>query len=240
MKNFLVVASNTDCGKTLLSAGLVRGALNRGLTCSYIKVVQTGMVKASDADAGKVTTWTKLRNVHTLFQYHDPVSPHLAAARENRVVSSFTIREALTAKLDNLKCDINIIETAGGVFSPFPDQTLAADALQLVSSRMNFRTLLVGSGQLGGISQTLAALEVLESRMYDVSSLVLFSTDEMESNYGNGDFLQTRLIQNPPVRRIRTPIPGENKPLTEDFFSDPSFDVAFSDAMNVDHDRRSV
>jgi len=242
MKGLLIFASNTDCGKTLLSAGLVRAALSRQISCKYIKPVQTGVVsgpESDEADAMKIRKWTKLDRVETLVYFKDPVSPHLAAAKENRKVSSYEIRQKLAQSVIGSN-GLTIIETAGGVLSPFPDEIPAADALQLSSTKMNLRTILVGDSRLGGISQTLAALEALESRRYDVCSLVLFSPDELEMSYGNEQYLKKRLIRNPPVRRILTPIPKGDEDIHPSFFENPVFDEILSDALDLDHDRRRI
>lgn len=233
-------ASNTDCGKTLISAGLVRAALTRKLDPAYFKPVQTGVTQESDTDAAKVKQWTGLGTVKTLFTFGDAVSPHLAAQRENRKVSSFDMREKLMQAITTVNPKFNIVETAGGVLSPFPDETLAADALQLVSTKLNLRTVLVGDARLGGISQTLAALEALEARRYDVCSLVLFSPDDAEKNYGNEAFLKSRLIQNPPVRRISTSVPNDGKAIPREFFDHPAFDEVLDDILNEDHDKRQI
>ena len=240
MKSILIFASNTDCGKTLVSTGLVRAAISKGLSCSYIKPIQTGITNSVDSDAMKIKKWTGLNQVQTLFSYIDPVSPHLAAMRENRIVSSFDIREKLAQTINKSNAKLNVVETAGGVLSPFPDEVLAADALQLISSKLEFRTILVGDTRLGGISQTLAALEALEARRYDVCSIVMFSTDEIEASYGNEAFLRKRLILNPPVRRMATPIPKQDEEINKSFFMNPIFDEVLADVLNTDHDRREM
>ena len=240
MRSVLVFASNTDCGKTLMSGGLVRAAISKGLHPAYFKPVQTGVTKDDDTDAAKVKGWTGVSVARTLFCFQDPVSPHLAAQREDRKIPSFDVREKLTEAVKSANSPFTVIETAGGVLSPFPDETLAADALQIASSRLNMRTILVGDARLGGISQTLAALEALEARRYDVCSLVLFSTDDNEKAYGNEAFLKSRLIKNPPVRRINTPIPKDNAPIPREFFNHPVFDELLSDILDVEHDKRQV
>ncbi|KAH9255196.1 hypothetical protein BASA81_006636 [Batrachochytrium salamandrivorans] len=72
----LVFAANTDCGKTLLSAGLVRAALNQSRQVRYIKPVQTGF----DFDAAKIKQRnaqfpSPLLQTETLFHFNEPVSP---------------------------------------------------------------------------------------------------------------------------------------------------------------------
>jgi dethiobiotin synthetase/adenosylmethionine--8-amino-7-oxononanoate aminotransferase len=239
MRGVLVFASNTDCGKTLASAGIVRAALARKLGCVYIKPVQTGVESDNDTDAARVRSWSRLSTARTLFSFKDPVSPHLAAQREKRTISSFEIREKLSEALNTAKVDFSVVETAGGVLSPFPDETLAADALQLSSSKLRLRTVLVGDSKLGGVSQTMAALEALEARHYDVCSMLLFSTDESESRYGNFGYLSKRLVKNPPVRRMPLAIPQQGD-IPKSFFEHPVFDEVLHDILDVDHDKRTM
>ncbi|CAM9921064.1 unnamed protein product, partial [Ectocarpus sp. 12 AP-2014] len=118
-----VFGANTDVGKTVITAGLLRAAASQGLRASYIKPVQAGCpsdavfvsrhanVGASAAAAsgkpGGVAP--PLCRTSTLFDYTDPVSPHLAAERDGGKIASDT--EIVEAVVDEVKA---ILSSDGG------------------------------------------------------------------------------------------------------------------------------
>ena len=78
---------------------------------------------------------------------------------------------------------IALVETAGGVCSPGPSGTLQCDLLR----PMRMPAILVGDGNLGGISTTLTSLDVLSMRGYDVVAVVVADGG---SGLGNSDAVE--------------------------------------------------
>lgn len=115
----------------------------------------------------------------TMYGWRDPVSPHLAAERENAVVADADLLEMLRKCLyigseEGIRESgevgvFSLIETAGGVASPGPSGSLQCDLYR----PFRLPALLVGDGRLGGISSTISAYESLKLRGYDVVAVVL-------------------------------------------------------------------
>ena len=151
-------------------------------------------------------------SVSTLFKYDDPVSPHIAARNENRVVSAPFVHkfaqltslkisndvliQKLSAKLkanarscamSRGEMGVALVETAGGVMSPGPSGTPQAD----IYRPMRMPVLLVGDHRLGGIAATISACESLMIRGYDVDAVVCFDDGGKFENakYLKGHFL---------------------------------------------------
>ena len=57
----LLFGANTDVGKTVCAAGLVRAALRRDERALYVKPVQTGARPGDDGDARAGATWIRAR-----------------------------------------------------------------------------------------------------------------------------------------------------------------------------------
>ncbi|KAF8656873.1 hypothetical protein AX16_002419 [Volvariella volvacea WC 439] len=75
-----VFGANTDVGKTVLTAALVRASTSRGIPTHYLKPVSTG--RPEDADDRYIRTHggpSQLLNTTCLYRFNEPVSPHLAA-----------------------------------------------------------------------------------------------------------------------------------------------------------------
>lgn len=148
----------------------------------------------------------------TLFAWRTPASPHVAARIEDRPASDDEVRAALVATLAALDegaqggsgGDSAWIETAGGVLSPAAASprnagprhardraaggwgwTTQADLYAPLRRRA--AALLVGDGRLGGIAATLAALEALLRRGYDVGGILLLRDPDGAGVPGGGD-----------------------------------------------------
>ena len=199
----LIFGANTDVGKTVLTAGLVRAAsepshsthhYTSGLTTThYIKPLQCG-----GSDEGWIRrNALNVSTSKTLFRWETPASPHVAARMENYPVSDEEVQFSLQSYLTSLDTDSELsstwIETAGGVLSPSsssPKNDTAFHAKD--STEWGWKTqgdlyttlqeqasvVLVGDGRLGGISVTLASLEALLRRNYVVAGVLLLRHGE--------------------------------------------------------------
>ena len=140
-----------------------------------------------------------------LFQFDDPVSPHLAARSMGKVVSDAEVQAAV---YDELKSYVNgrqgiaIVETAGGVLSPSPSGSSQADLYR----PLRLPSLLVGDHRLGGIATTISAWESLHIRGYDVSTIALFAGERYQNYEYLRDYFRERqvdtfAVEEPPERQ---------------------------------------
>ncbi|KAL8488836.1 hypothetical protein ACS0TY_024483 [Phlomoides rotata] len=114
----------------------------------------------------------------TMYAWNEPVSPHLAAEREEAMVEDSEVLEMLKRCLGNGFVGNSysseefegmcVIETAGGVASPGPSGSLQCDLYR----PFRLPAILVGDGRLGGISGTISAYESLTLRGYDVAAVI--------------------------------------------------------------------
>lgn len=209
----LIFGANTDVGKTLVSAGLVRAALAQHDDVHYIKPLQCG---GSDADfvkkyAGNICDSGASLTTSTLFRWETPVSPHTASILEGRPCSDDQVIESLRTALDK-GSGVSYIETAGGVLSPSAaspqNQRQGPLSHAMESSNGDLwgwstqgdlyqgfidtsGVVLVGDGRLGGISCTLSALESLIIRGYDIAALILIN--HQDSVHQNMNAIRTYL-----------------------------------------------
>jgi len=155
MQTHIIFGANTDVGKTLVSAGLVRSALhsNPSSPVGYIKPLQCGGNDESAVSrygVGKDEADMKRFISRILFLWDTPASPHLASRVENKPVSDgeviSSLQEALTymdkeggALAEGNANMRTIIETAGGVLSPSsasPHNSLPSHARALSSDTL--------------------------------------------------------------------------------------------------------
>ena len=220
MRSTLIWGANTGVGKTLVSAGLLRAAA-RSTLAFYLKPVQTGAPADSDGrhvallagdlphELGPHAAVTGLQSTTagsatsralTLFAWKEPVSPHIAAAKEGRAVSDAVLladTRAALASFESAGGSVALIETAGGVASPAPSGSLQCDAWRPLAT--DATSLLVGDGRLGGISQTICAAESLTARGHEVGAVVILSDADATERFGNAAALRAH----PASRRAR-------------------------------------
>lgn len=197
----IVFGANTDVGKTIVSAGLVRSALaGSNGSVHYIKPLQSG---GSDEDFVRHHTQDTTGRFQgdTLFRWQTPASPHTVSVLEDLPASDREVLAAVRSKLAAISNagtggpSTTIVETAGGVLTPAassPSNT--APSHSTTAKEWGWKTqadlyqpilgaapvVLVGDGRLGGISATLSSLESLLLRGYDVAGLML-----LENGYDN-------------------------------------------------------
>ena len=154
----VVCGTDTDVGKTVVSALLVEG-----LEARYWKPVQSGVEGGGDRD--RVAALLDLpaeRIVPEAYRFAAPVSPHWAAEREGVAIEP--ARLALPPGAGPL-----VVECAGGLLVP-----LRRDWLQIEQiARWGLPVVLVARSGLGTLNHTLLSLEALARRRIPVLGLVL-------------------------------------------------------------------
>ena len=154
----VVCGTDTDVGKTVVSAWLVQG-----LGASYWKPVQSGLEQGGDRDW--IVDHLQLpaeRWVPEAYALQAPVSPHWAAEQEQVEIDPSTL--TLPAVEGPL-----VVETAGGLMVPLNRGWLQIDQLE----QWKLPVVLVARSGLGTLNHTLLSLEALRTRGIDVLGLVL-------------------------------------------------------------------
>jgi dethiobiotin synthetase len=154
----VVCGTDTDVGKTVVSAWLVQG-----LRATYWKPVQSGLDGGGDSQrVQQLLALPASRVLPEAYRLHQPVSPHWAAEQDG--VSIDPARLALPQVQGAL-----VIETAGGLLVPLRRDWLQIEQLQ----RWGLPVLLVGRSGLGTLNHCLLSLEALNRRQIPVLGLVL-------------------------------------------------------------------
>jgi dethiobiotin synthetase len=160
-----VTGTDTDVGKTIVSAILVAG-----LKAAYWKPVQSGVTASASPVENTDSKW--IRSVLELgedrickerYSLSEPLSPHAAA------------------KIDGVKIDLDdfelpdtgnrplIVEGAGGVLVPLNERHLMLDLME----RLSLPVVVVARSGLGTINHTLLTLRALNDRGLTVLGVVM-------------------------------------------------------------------
>ncbi|KAI8634974.1 bifunctional dethiobiotin synthetase/adenosylmethionine-8-amino-7-oxononanoate aminotransferase [Xylariaceae sp. FL1651] len=183
LRIYKIYGANTNVGKTIFTSILCNASRRiwKDEATAYLKPVSTG--PDDEADDNHIKKFTKGVIHRTLYQYGQPVSPHIAA--KGNIISNDQLLQSVyefASERASAGPGWLFIETAGGVHSPGPSGTTQAD----LYAALRCPVVLVGDWKLGGISSTISAFESLRIRGYDVESIVVFE----DAEYGNSDYLK--------------------------------------------------
>ena len=171
MKIF-VTGTDTNIGKTVVSSWL---CLHSGF--DYIKPIQTG--GSSERDCLQVQQLSPMTTIHSeTYLLQAPLSPHLAASKENCEIK---IENIILPKVENL-----IIEGAGGVLVPLNSKMLMIEYIK----KLDIAVIVVARTSLGTINHTLLTLESLRARKISVLGVILKGNNNPDNaraiaKYGN-------------------------------------------------------
>jgi dethiobiotin synthetase len=158
----VIAGTDTDVGKTVVSALVVQGLRSR-----YWKPVQSGLAEGSDTERVQdLLTLPAGRILPEAYRFQAPVSPHWAAAMEGARIDPAVLA------LPRVEGPL-VVECAGGLMVPL---RLDADVrlLQIDQLRVwGLPVLLVARSGLGTLNHTLLSLEALHRRSIPVLGLVL-------------------------------------------------------------------
>lgn len=156
MRGVFVTGTDTDVGKTLVSAWLTQA-----WRADYWKPVQTGA--ADITDYGTVAKLVPEATIHPpAYVFQAPLSPHEAARRERaRIDLSALVPPTTERPL--------VVEGAGGAMVPLNEVALTVDFME----RLGLPTVVVARSGLGTINHTLMTLEVLRRRRIPILGVVM-------------------------------------------------------------------
>jgi dethiobiotin synthase len=190
MTGYFVTGTDTNVGKTVLSALLVAA-----LDAVYWKPVQTGASEGTDRES--VSLWSEAKADQLpleRYRFYMPVSPHLAS-REEGVRIDLDAFELPAARAGRKW----IIEGAGGVMAPLNERDLMRDLMQ----RIGFPVIIAARTALGTINHTLLTLAALREARIPICGVALIGDENIENRNAIEHYGNVRVIGHiPMLKRI--------------------------------------
>lgn len=173
MNAFFVTGTDTDAGKTTVTAGLLRAFARAGIPARGVKPVQTGCHDGPEGpEAPDVVLWKKAGGRgRALSSFRIPCSPHLAAKLEGATLSVSDLAAACRAAAEH-QTGVTLFEGAGGLYVPLNDREYMLDLMR----ELRFPVLLVAANRLGCLNHALLSLDALETAGLEVAGMVLCRT----------------------------------------------------------------
>ena len=190
MNGYFVTGTDTNVGKTVLSALLVAA-----LDAAYWKPIQTGASEGTDRES--VRRWTEAeedRLPAEQYRFDPPVSPHLAS-REAGVRISLEAFELPPAPRGRRW----IVEGAGGVMVPLNERDLMRDLMR----RLGLPVVVAARTSLGTINHTLLTLAALREARLPICGVALIGDENVENHRAIEQYGKVRVVGRiPKLKRI--------------------------------------
>jgi dethiobiotin synthetase len=163
--SLFITGTDTEIGKTLVSAALLHGFAKEGMRAAAMKPIAAGAFERDghwhneDADQLDAAANVQLPpHIRTPFMLKVPAAPHIAAAHENVLLGISEIVDA--HKVAMAQADIVVVEGVGGFRVPLTDVHDTAD----LAFALDLSVVLVVGMRLGCINHALLTAEAIASR----------------------------------------------------------------------------
>jgi dethiobiotin synthetase len=160
----LVTGTDTDVGKTIVTAAVAAAAQASGLRVAVIKPGQTGIVTGAPTDLEVVNRLAAPETTRVLAEYPEPMAP-LAAATVASLppLELYEVVDAIRTEAE--KHDLVLVEGAGGLLVPMGVRPSGASwTLADLATTLGVKTIVVARAGLGTLNHTALTLEALNRR----------------------------------------------------------------------------
>jgi dethiobiotin synthetase len=195
MPRVVVLGTGTGVGKTFFTVELARALAERRPSAHVLalKPIETGLSprrrgsSSSDADRLDRVSTVPVRRPHPLYSFRDPISPHLAARRSNRMISLQRLASWIRRAEQNdetlhaTTLQWVLIETAGGAFSPLTSTVSNADLAGALEPAI---WILVAPDALGVLHDMRATLTALRHHAREPDFVVLSAARARDASTG--------------------------------------------------------
>ncbi len=188
MERILFIAgTGTDVGKTVATAGLLRGLRARGIDAVSMKPVQTGAMRVNGRLVAPdlLAHWAAAgfrpnparEALMAPYLYEPACSPHLAGRMAGSYPDIDHIVACARTLLDSHQA--LLIEGAGGLMAPLDESHTMIDLMKAFAAPV----VLVAHRGLGTINHTLLALAALRSAHIEVAGVILNETCDVREDF---------------------------------------------------------
>jgi dethiobiotin synthase len=185
---FLVCGTDTEVGKTVLSALLLRHLRDNHKEVRYLKPMQTGP-ESDTSMVRKLAELSKAMAPDPILSLPTPASIDQAAKIAGVHVTAKQILHGIQKKQAQAPGATWVIESAGGLRVPLNEEEEQIDVLQ----QLHAPVVLAARSGLGTLNHTLLTAEALERRGIPLNGIVLFG----EPHLDNVHSLENRLPNTP-------------------------------------------
>jgi dethiobiotin synthetase len=160
----LVTGTDTDVGKTIVTAAIAASAQASGLRVAVIKPGQTGTITGAPTDIDLINRLAEPHTARTLASFPEPLAPLAAAKVANMApLELYEVVDAIRAEA--ARHDLVLVEGAGGLLVPMGVRPSGEPwTLADLATTLGVSTVVVSRAGLGTLNHTALTLEALARR----------------------------------------------------------------------------
>ena len=192
MKGFFITATDTDAGKTFITAGLLQVLSRLGYKTLGFKPVASGCVLTQQGlrneDALKLINAANTALDYPLinpYAFEPAIAPHIAAQQAGVTIDLESIAAAIHQCPEDV--DYVFIEGVGGWLVPLNAQQSVADLAELLA------IILVVNMRLGCINQALLTAQAMEQKGLTITGWIANQAPQNNTVYKEMDCLQENI-----------------------------------------------
>lgn len=169
--NIFVTATDTDVGKTVVTAGLAAIMQSLGYKAGVLKPLQTGAVSQGSflisPDLAFIKKIDPYVSTHASYVLKTPSAPYIASEIEGVPIDLDVILRDYVKM--NQKCDTVIVEGSGGLLVPVGPNLLMSDVIK----KLNLPAVIVARPNLGTINHTLLTINNAKQLGVNISGVII-------------------------------------------------------------------
>lgn len=173
-KGLFITGTDTDVGKTYVTALLVKTLRKAGFDVGYYKAAISGAPTVAESDAGFVNRFAGINEPEDMilsYLYQNAVSPHLAARIEGNPVEKEVILKAWE-RVTKAYTYVTM-EGSGGIMCPIRHDEKAVYYLEDIIRWLHLPVLVVANAGLGTINHVVTTCEYIKNRHIPVKGILL-------------------------------------------------------------------
>ncbi len=173
-KGLFITGTDTDIGKTYVTALIVKTLREAGYNAGYYKAAISGAPTVAASDAGFVNQFANIGEPEDMilsYLYQHAVSPHLAAKLEGHPLEKEVILKAwerVTKAYPYVT-----MEGSGGIVCPIRHDEKAVYYLEDIISWLKLPVLIIADAGLGTINHVVTTWEYIKHRNIPVKGIIL-------------------------------------------------------------------
>ncbi|MCL1947204.1 MAG: dethiobiotin synthase [Chitinivibrionia bacterium] len=175
-KQFIILAPDTDCGKTFATATLLKKAINENINAMACKPIQTGSLDSKSQDLDfilKTANLSVLPEIYSklvLCTLKTPASALLASKIEKQKINLDEIIKKIREISQNY--DLFFVETAGGIYSPITESTNNI----YLAKKLGFPAIMCVPNRVGAISLSAMTAKILFAEKIKIEGAIFTQT----------------------------------------------------------------
>lgn len=190
-----VTGTDTGVGKSVVTAALAAALADAGVAVRALKPIASGVEPGTAGEDAGLLALADHHPAEAAFAFEAPLSPHLAAREEGRVLD----REAVRAWVRARCADVTLLEGVGGWTVPLGPGWRVSD----LAADFGAPVLVVARNRLGVINHTLLTVEAIRASGLTVAGLVLTPPEAVEPSVHRNAHALGELLPHLSVRTMR-------------------------------------